>query len=227
MTSRTFLILPAAIALLPAACASDGTKGALGQANASADCAQSDLTCVAKGLDGPLAVGAAVKVNVAIAFQGAAAPATRLVSSHPGVLVADEGSGGVVRGAAPGNATLLVMLAEQDAVIDFLHVWVAKPDRLAMGVFTTDERTLGENLTRTEMVVDDDLILTAQLFAGGQSLLGAANTVWTVDSEFAAVTLLREGPADRVRAVARGPGLATVSLEVGDLTATLEVEVKP
>src|SRR5215211_6302130 len=120
--ARVFLARPAVLAvftaLAGAGCAS-GSEGGLGQAGVSSDCPSEDLTCIAQGLDGPLAVGAAVRVNVIVTFQGAATPPTRLVSSHLDIL-AVEGSS--VRGIAEGNATLLIMLADEDVVIDFLHV---------------------------------------------------------------------------------------------------------
>ena len=199
-----------------------GSPGALGQAHLSSDCPSQDLTCVVQGLDGPLAVGAAARINVALAFQGAATPPTRLVSSHPDILTVDGDS---VRGAADGRVTLLVMLGDKDAVVDFMHVWVTAADRLALSVFTSDGRELGEVVTGAELLPGEDLVLAARLYAQGQKLLGDTQAAFATDSDV--VTLLREPTSGRTRMVARRPGQATITVTAGGLTTTLAVEVKP
>ena len=173
----------AAAALTVASCNS-GSEGALGQAHLSADCPSQDLSCIAQGLDGPLAVGAAARINV---IQGCrlATPPTRLVSSHPDVLAVD---GDVVHGATAGRVTLLVMLADEDAVVDFIHVWVTAADRLALSAFTSDGRELGEVVTGAELLTGEDSVLAARLYGRGQKLLGDTQAAFAVDSDV--VTLL-------------------------------------
>lgn len=214
-------VLAVCTALAGVGCAG-GSEGGLGQANVSSDCPSAELTCIAQGLDGPLAVGAAVRVNVIVEFQGAATPPTRLVSSHPDIL-AVEGSS--VRGAAEGNATLLIMLADEDAVIDFLHVWVTAADRLALGLFSREGVDLGEALGSAELLTGEDLVLAAQFYARDQKLLGDAEASWSTDGDV--VTLLREPTSGRTRVVARKPGHATISVQANGLAAGLELEVKP
>ena len=187
-----------AAAALAAASCGEGSPGALGQAHLSADCPSQDLSCVAQGLDGPLAVGAAARINVRQSFQGAATPPTRLISSHPDVLAIE---GETVRGVGDGRATLLVMLADQDAVVDFLQVWVAAADRLALSVFTSDGRELGEVVTGAELLPGEDLVLAASVYARGQKLLGDTQAVFATNSDV--VTLLREPTSGRTRMVAR------------------------
>jgi hypothetical protein len=199
-----------------------GSQGALGQAHVSADCPSQDLTCIARGLDGPLAAGAATEIDVMIDFQGAATPATRLLFSHPDILTVD---GSRVQGTAAGNATLLIMLAEEDSVIDFMHVWVAEPDRLSIGVTSPDGRELGEASDRAELLSGEALLLAPMLYARGQQLLGEARSTWTADSDV--VTLLREPAGGRTRLVARKAGTALVTVESGGRTAQLALEVKP
>lgn len=211
----------AAAALTVASCNS-GSEGALGQAHLSADCPSQDLSCIAQGLDGPLAVGAAARINVIQAFPGSATPPTRLVSSHPDVLAVD---GDVVHGATAGRVTLLVMLADEDAVIDFMHVWVTAADRLALSAFTSDGRELGEVVTGAELLTGEDLVLAARLYGRGQKLLGDTQAAFAIDSDV--VTLLREATSGRTRVVARKPGLATITVTAGGLATTLAVEVKP
>jgi hypothetical protein len=214
-------VLGFAAALAVASCG-NGSQGALGQAHLSADCPSEDLTCVAQGLDGPLAVGAAARINVVQAFQGAATPPTRLVSSHPDILAVD---GQTVRGVAEGRVTLLVMLADQEAVVDFIHVWVSAADRLALSVFTSDGRELGEVVTGAELLAGEDLVLAASVYARGQKLLGDTQAAFATDSDV--VTLLREPTSGRTRVVARRPGQATLTVTAGGLATTLSVEVKP
>jgi hypothetical protein len=212
----------AAAVLAASSCGGEGSQGALGQAHLSADCPSQDLTCVAQGLDGPLAVGAAARINVRLVFQGAATPPTRLVSSHADILAVDGES---VRGVADGRVTLLVMLANEDAVVDFMHVWVTAADRLALSVFTADGRELGEVVTGTELLTGEDVVLAASLYARGQKLRGDTQAVFATDSDV--VTLLREPTSGRTRVVARRPGSATVSVTASGLATTLSVEVKP
>jgi hypothetical protein len=206
------------------ACGNGSSSGALGQAHASADCPSTDVACIAQGLDGPIAVGAAVPVKITLEFQGAATPPLHLVATHPDIFAVD---GQTVRGKGPGSATLLIVQIGTDAVLDFLHVWVAAPDRLVLGVVSPEGIDLGDSPTSVELLAGDAFTLTPRLFARNQPLLGSAATAWAVDSD--AVTLLREVTAagERVRLIARQPGNATVTATQGALAATLAVEVKP
>jgi len=209
-------------AIVTASSCGEGSPGALGQAHLSADCPSEDLSCVAQGLDGPLAVGATARINVVLAFQGAATPPTRLVSSHPEILTVD---GDNVRGTANGNVTLLMMLNDEDTVIDFMHVWVSDADRIALSIFTPDGRELGEVVTGAELLTGEDLVLDATLYARGQKLLGHSEATFEADSDV--VTLLREPTSGRTRVVARKPGQATVTVTASGLATSLSVEVKP
>jgi hypothetical protein len=209
-------------ATVTASSCGEGSPGALGQAHLSADCPSEDLSCVAQGLDGPLAVGATARINVVLAFQGAATPPTRLVSSHPEILTVD---GDNVRGTANGNVTLLMMLNDEDTVIDFMHVWVSDTDRIALSIFTPDGRELGEVVTGAELLTGEDLVLDATLYARGQKLLGHSEATFEADSDV--VTLLREPTSGRTRVVARKPGQATVTVTASGLATSLSVEVKP
>jgi hypothetical protein len=222
---NTFPVSAATLALSVASFAC-GSEGALGQAHVSADCPAEDLSCVAQGLDGPLAVGAQARLNVVLDFQGAATPATELRSSHPHLLAVD---GDRVRGEGAGHASLLILLAADGAtpasVIDFMHVWVMVPDRLATTVFAPDGRELGEVVTGAQLLPGESLVLAPRLYARGQRLLGDPEATWTADADV--VTLLREATADRVRLVARKPGTATVSVTSGELSTSFALEVKP
>jgi hypothetical protein len=208
--------------LVAAGCAAGSSSGALGQAHVSADCPSADLTCAGTGLDGPLAVGGSATLQVMLTFQGAATPPTRLVSSHPDVLAV---SGTSALGMAAGSATLLVMLAAEDTVIDFLHVWVAAPDRVAVELFSADGTDLGEAQTGAQLLAGEALVLAPRLYARGQQLVGEVDATWSSDTDV--VTLLREPTGGRTRVVARQPGAATVTVQAGGLSATLDVEVLP
>jgi len=216
------LLLTLLAATVTAASCGEGSEGALGQAHLSSDCPSEDLTCMVQGLDGPLAVGASARIAVVLAYQGAATPPTRFVSSHPDILAVD---GDTVRGGVGGNATLLIMLNDEDTVIDFMHVWVAAPDRLALSAFTTDGRELGEVVTGAQLLPGEDLVLDASLYAGGQKLLGHAEATFTADSDV--VTLLREPTSGRTRLVARKAGQASIAVTADGLSTSLSVEVKP
>jgi hypothetical protein len=204
--------------LASAGCASDG---ALEQVAVSPQCAPEDTVCSELGLDAALAAGAEVPLDVSVQTPGAAATRVALESVRPTVASVD---GMRVVGQAEGFTSLLV-LGDDGVVLDFVHLWVAQPDGLALhrldGAVASTE-ALGETI---QLLPGDELVLAAQPHRSGERLSGRLDIEWSSDS--AVVALLDEGVGARRRAVARSAGSTTVVASAGDLVAKLKVEVLP
>ncbi|AKT40771.1 hypothetical protein [Chondromyces crocatus] len=209
-----FLFLPALTA-----CAQDST-GALGQTQASPQCAPTDLVCAVGGIDAPVATGASLPIDVSVTSKGSASPPLTFASADPTVFTV---SGVHVDGIAPGVASLLVLTG--GTVLDFFHVWVQTPDAIRLHRHTYEGVEVGDLPGRVQLLVGDELGISAQPYAGPQRLLGEAVSTWRADPEV--VQVLEDGMRNRRRLVARGAGITTVEVEALGLTTTLELEVLP
>jgi len=207
----------AALVLSLTACSEDG---ALGQVAFSADCAPHDLSCSALGLDAPLAVGGSVHLMIDTQTAGSGAPTLELSSIRDDVLAVD---GRELRGRSPGVAAVLVSTGA--LVLDFIHVWVEEPTSIAIHRHDQDGLEIGELSGLVELLVGDELIVSAQTYADTQRLIGAGDPRWSVSSDV--VTILRQGDSPRRRLVARAPGSATVSVNELGFSSSLEIEVLP
>jgi len=202
-----------------AACGSDsGGTGALGQSETSPECDPGDVSC---GLDGPIAVGARLPLNISITAPGVAASSITLESTKTNVLAIDGAS---VRGVTPGFATL-AMLDKNAWVIDFLTLTVEAPDRVAL--FRRKEAGLepSELPSRMQIAVGDDFEASVLAFLGPTRLQGDLEATWTVDGT--SVRMLDGGrPATR-RFRAFAVGTASVKVQTSAHTASLSLEVLP
>ncbi|AUX39655.1 uncharacterized protein SOCE26_010500 [Sorangium cellulosum] len=212
---------PLSLIFLPllAGCA-QGSSGALGQTQASAQCSPTDLVCAVSGLDAPIATGASLPVDISVASQGSASPPLTFLSGDDGVFTV---RGVRLDGIAPGVASLLVMTG--GIVVDFFHVWVETPDALFLHRHDGGGLDPGDLPGRIQLLVGDELVVSAEPYRGPQRLLGEADATWTSDPEV--VQILDEGALHRRRLVARAAGATTVEVRALDLTTTLELEVLP
>jgi hypothetical protein len=202
---------------LGVACAGDA--GALGQVDVGTECGATDFACVTAGLDGPVAVGGVVPLALDVDASGIGSPAISLIAADPGVL---KVSGTEVRGEGEGVSALLLLAEGQ--VIDFLHVFVAVPDRI--GLHHRDGGLdLGEIVDVVELLPGDAIVLAVQPYLGSQRLRGADDSVWSGDEEV--VALLRDGVAGQRRLVARAPGEVELRVEAFGSETTLTVRVLP
>jgi hypothetical protein len=232
------------IAIAPALLAGCGAVGAMRQAALFRECRPGDQGCKSTAPDAPLAVGARLRPAVEIEIAGSATPSVRVVSGRPDV-VADDG--GVLRGVKPGVAPVLIT-ADDGSVIDFVHVWVAAPTRLAALAAPARSDAPDEVVAPIQLVVGESRWLEPAVFGGAQRLAGAGDIAWTLapcqgsDQDrgprdpdrdgapcagHAPVALLSDGDAQRRRLVARAPGKAHVALAGLGLTAAFDVEVVP
>ena len=85
----------------------------------------------------------------------------------------------------------------------------------------------GERLAGTlGLVVGEDLTIIPSLWNDSQRLSGSTDVTWTTNHE-GPVAILQDGSGDRRRLRARAAGKATITAAVGDVTASLDVEVVP
>jgi hypothetical protein len=193
----------------------------LGQVQFSSDCGPSDESCLTSGLDAPIAVGAALPLDIDLAFQGTGATALELRSVDSEILSID---GRAATGVGEGLVAVLV-LTSGGRVLDFVHLSVEAADGLALHRLTGDGLDLGPLDADLELLAGDALVLEPRLVAGEVVLLGQPALSWQVTGD--AVSLLDTGLGSRVEVRARKTGLSTVTASAADLSATLSVEVLP
>lgn len=194
-----------------------GTSGSFRQATLAGQCAQGDAACARRHPLAPLAIGAQFYPEVSVDVAGTTAPRLHLESSAPSVIAVDDGA--LVAREAGTSAVL--MTTDDGSVVDFVHVWAAPATRVTL------TRRDGERVDGAlGLTVGEDLTLVPALWSGSQRLAGAGDLTWTA-SDATAVAILADGAPDRRRLRARAPGRTTVTVALGDLRTTLDVEVVP
>jgi len=203
-----------------------GTTGAFRQAALFRECQAGDAACKRLAPDAPLAVGARLRPAVQVEIAGTATPIVGVVSGRPDVL---DASDGVLRAVSPGVAPVLIT-ADDGTVIDFVHVWVAAPTRIAVEESAARNDPPEEVSTPIQLVAGESRWLAPVVYGGAQRLAGAADVTWTLDCGGAACTsvaLLEDGTRGRRRLVARTPGKARIALDGLGQHAAIDVEVVP
>lgn len=187
------------------------------QATLVGQCAKDDAACSRRAPLAPLAIGSRFYPEVSTEIAGTSTPNLRLESAEPDVLAVD---GGALVARQAGTSAVLIS-TDDGSVVDFIHVWVAPVTHIALA------RRDGERIAGSlGLAVGEDVTLVPSLFSGAQKLAGDPDAQWTVDND-AALTVLRDGSADRRRLRARAPGKAKVTVALGDATASIDVEVVP
>jgi hypothetical protein len=205
-TLPLFLLLPAA------GCA---MGGAMKQATLVGQCAEGDVACSRRHPQAPLAVGTRFYPDVSAEIAGSTTPSLRLDSAAPDVLAVDDGA---LVARAPGASAVLIS-TDDGAVVDFVHVWVAPVTRIILA------RRDGDRIAgAVGLAVGEDVTLAPSLWNQAQRLAGDADATWTV-SDDSVVSLLRDGSSDRRRLRARAPGKATVTVALGAVHTSVDVEV--
>jgi hypothetical protein len=226
MTNRSFLLV-AAVALAASACGSNagdvsGTQGALQQSTTTTACAPNDTACQNDGLDGPLAVGARLPLDVRITARGEASPELAFEAARDDVIGV---SGAELVGKAPGWSSVLIAGADH-LVLDFLTLSVAMPDRFEIYRLTKDGAPEASPLpSKIQLAPGDDIELTIRAFSGATRLLGDLDCTWTVDGTVG--TLLDSGRRASRRLRVKQAGPATLAVKTATATKTLSLEVLP
>jgi hypothetical protein len=207
-------LLPCLVLLLPAGCAAGG---ALRQATLVGQCAEGDAACSRRHPQAPIAVGTRFYPEVSASIAGSSAPNLVLESAAPDILAVD---GGALVAKKPGTSAVLIT-TDDASVVDFVHIWVAPVTQVTL-MRRDGDRVDGP----IGLAVGEDVTITPALWNGAQRLAGASNAVWTVSHE-GTVSVLPDGSSDRRRLRARAPGKTTVTVALGDATASVDVEVVP
>ena len=194
-----------------------GAHGALRQASLAGQCAEGDAACARRHPLAPLAVGSRFHPDVSAEIAGSSTPTLRLESAADEVLAIDNGA---IVAKKPGASAVLIT-TDDGSVVDFIHVWVAPVTRITLS--RRDGDRVGGAIG---LAVGEDVTLVPALWNEAQRLTGEADAVWTV-SDGNAVSVMRDGSADRRRLRARAPGKATVTVAAGDTQASVEIEVVP
>jgi hypothetical protein len=170
-------------------------------------------------LDAPLALGGTARPAMRVELNGSQPPPTRLVSARPDVLSTD---GTRITGRAQGMSAVLVT-TEDGTVLDFVHVWVRRADRIELHVLGADGSDVGELTDPYELAVGESLRVLPRLYAGSQPLSGVSSVKWAIDERVASV--LSEGVPQRCRVLARAPGTATLQVSMMGASASLPIRV--
>lgn len=203
------------LAPLVAATAACGATGALHQVSLSGQCAEGDATCARRSPQAPLAIGTRFYPEVAATIDGTTTPNLRLESADPGVLAVDDGA--LVAKAAGTSAVLIS--TDDGSVVDFVHVWVAPVTKVTLA------RRDGDRIAGPiGLAVGEDVTLVPTLWNGPQRLAGDGGATWTATDD-SHVAILADGSADRRRIRARAPGKTTITVALGEASASFDVEV--
>ena len=186
------------------------------QASLVGTCAQDDVACSRRHPQAPLAVGAHFHPDVSTEIAGSTTPHLILDSADPSVLAVEDGA---LVAKAPGASAVMIS-TEDGAVVDFVHVWVARVTSISIA------RRDGDRVSaEVGLAVGEDVTLVPTLWSGAQRLGGEAEATWTSSSD--AISLLRDGSADRRRLRARAPGKATITVALGGSHTSFDIEVLP
>jgi hypothetical protein len=191
--------------------------GAMHQATLAGQCAKDDVACSRRHPLAPLAIGSRFFPDVSTEIAGTSTPNLTLESAEPDVLAVEAGS---LVAKKPGASAVLIS-TEDGSVVDFVHVWVAPVTSITLA------RRDGDRVSGTVgLAVGEDVTLVPTLWNGAQRLGGDTDAQWTVSAD-GPLTMLRDGSSDRRRLRARAPGKATITVAMGDIKTTVDVEVVP
>jgi hypothetical protein len=203
---------------LSLALAGCGVSGGMRQATLVGACAADDAACSRRHPQAPIAIGTRFTPELATELAGTTTPSLRLESAAPEIVAVEDGA--LVARKAGASAVLIA--TDDGSIVDFVHVWVAPATKLTLA------RRDGERIAGTvALTVGEDITLVPALWNGAQRLAGDGGASWRADGDPGAVAILRDGSADRRRLRARAPGVAKLTVALGDLAATLEIEVVP
>lgn len=203
--------------LLPlTACAAGG---ALRQVSMVGQCAADDQACSRRHPLAPLAIGAKFFPEVSSEAAGSTTPNLVLDSAVPDVIAVEDGAL-----VAKGAGTSAVLITTDDgSVVDFIHVWAAPATRISLA--RRDGDRIGAAIG---LAVGEDITLQPALWNGAQKLAGEGQVAWTSsEGDAGPIAILRDGSADRRRLRARAPGKATLTVALGDVQTTVDIEVVP
>ncbi len=194
-----------------------GMSGAMKQASIVGQCAADDAACSRRHPIAPLAIGSRFHPDVSAEISGSATPNLVLHSADPSVLAVEDGA---LVAKQPGASAVLIS-TEDGAVVDFQHMWVAPITKITLA--RRDGDRIGGSIG---LAVGEDVTLVPTLWNRAQRLTGDSDAQWTVSTD-GTVSVLRDGSSDRRRLRARAPGVTRVTVALGGIATSVDVEVVP
>jgi hypothetical protein len=199
--------------------------GALHQATLVGQCAPDDAACSRRHPQAPIAIGTHFYPEVSAELAGTTTPNLRLEIAAPEVVAIEDGA---LIARKAGTSAVLIS-TDDGSIVDFVHVWVAPVTKITLA------RRDGERIASAiALTVGEDVTLVPALWNGAQRLSGDGEALWTQagpatasDTATGPVAILRDGSADRRRLRARAPGKATITVALGEIKTTVDVEVVP
>lgn len=185
------------------------------------ECGALNQVCLARGLNGPLAVGSSLELDLDYNIGGSSGLPATLVSADPEVLSA---TGMTVEAMAPG-ASAVMFVGPDGAIMDFLHVWATDAEELRIYRYTEAGVQLGRVQDEVILLKGDEVLVFVAPYADAQQLLGNFPMERTVDGT--AVALVPDVVTSLYRVVARNEGLSTVTFFGLGLSQAWEIEVLP
>jgi hypothetical protein len=202
------------VCLLLAGCA---MGGAMHQATLVGQCAADDVACSRRHPQAPIAVGTHFYPDVSTELAGTTTPNLMLESAVPGIVAVEDGA---LVARSPGASAVLIS-TDDGSIVDFVHVWVAPITKVTLA------RRDGERIASAiALAVGEDVTLVPTLWNGAQRLSGDGEARWTAATE-GPIAILRDGSPSRRRLRARAPGKTTITVALGDIKASVDVEVVP
>ena len=190
------------------------------QATLVGQCAADDVACSRRHPQAPIAIGTHFYPEAATELAGTTTPNLRLESAAPDVIAVEDG---VLVARKAGTSAVLIS-TDDGSIVDFVHVWVAPATKITLA------RRDGERIEGAiALAVGEDVTLAPALWNGAQRLSGDGELQWTAAAATATgpVAILRDGSAGRRRLRARAPGKTTITVALGEIQATVDVEVVP
>jgi len=197
------------------------SHGLLGNASVSPECGAFNQTCLAQGLDAPLALGATTELSIESRIAGSSGPPITLRSANAAVL---KVTGPAVQAVGAGLAGLL-FVGPKGQVLDFIHVWVAAAKELRIQRYSRSGLLLGRVHHTVTLLQGDELLISVEPYAAGQPLLGQFELKRSVDGD--AVRVVPDAISAWYRVVAVKPGQAKIELEALGLKQCWSIEVQP
>lgn len=219
MTYKLALCAMAVGAVAVTGCGVGDSPGSLEQIDMNPACGGFDEVCLERGLDAPMAVGSSLSLGLDFNLAGSAAPQVSLESQDLDVVDTQDLT---VTAQGEGMAALYVV-AEDDRVLDFVHLWTLEPDALEIRDYEHDPLAGGRIDDEATLFVGELLRLDVVPLGAEQELTGAFLAEWSSSS---AAVEVHDDPIEgltRIRAAA--PGTAIVTVTALGLSRELRLEV--
>jgi len=220
--------LGAGAALAIAGCGDSGTglggrpgSGSANPGGTKPECGAFGQACIAQGLDAPIALGGQVDVAVGYQVAGSSGPPTTLETVDATVLTASDTS---LEAVGPGCSAVLFIGPDGD-VLDFIHVWVVPAEELRILRYNASGDLLGRVQDEVQLLVDDEILVSVEPYAGAEPLLGTFTLQRDVVGD--SVAVVPDPVGGWYRVVARAPGASTVVFSGLGIEATWQIEVLP